>query len=801
MAPVDSHPVHAVHTVQTVHTIRTVHTVRARALAGRLARGPALLLMTLCVVGELAAAEPHWAFVPPRRPAVPEVSDDGWPRGAVDRFILARIEGAGLRPSPPAPGRTLLRRLHLDLTGLPPTAAQLEAFDEVARRDPRAALDGAVDRLLASPHFGERWARWWMDLAHYGDSDGYLTDQPRPVAWRWRAWVVEAFDRNLPFDRFTVEQLAGDLLPDATVRQRIATGFLRNTLSNREGGADLEEFRVLQVKDRTSTFGAVWLGLTLECAQCHDHKHDPISQQEFYGLYAFFNNADELNIDAPLPGEGRGRAAAKREYDERRRELLAPAAVELEALQRRWEARLLDTEAHPARDHHWDRELELLGLVWGGRLGEGQLEGIHILHEPWPERTPTERDRLQDYFLRSGSRIDPGGFEKLEVGELVKGLDELAKRLPPVTRAPTMVRHRVDRPAHVHIRGDFRRRGVELRPGTPAALHALDRASGRDGAAERGTSDRLALARWTVSPRNPLTARVTVNRLWQEIFGRGLVATADDFGTRGARPSHPLLLDWLATELVRGGWDVKAMLRLMVRSATYAQSSIAAPGGAGRASGVGGASRAALFARHERVRLSAELIRDGALAVSGLLDRRVGGPSVRPPQPASVIRESFEAKWPVSAGGDRYRRGLYTYIQRSAPFAQLVTFDFPENNRPCAGRTRSNTPLQALNLLNDPTFFEAARALAARVLREGGTSTRGRLDRAFLLCLARPPRPAERSRLEEYLATQAGLLEGDLASARAMAGEPVDGCGPIEQAAWVGVASILLNLDEFITKG
>ena len=734
---------------------------------------------------ESAPSGIHWAFVKPQRPSAPPISNTKWPRSDIDRFVLKKIEDSGLQPSVETGARTLIRRLHFDLTGLPPTPEEISAFENDSKADPDSALEKLVDRLLDSPHFGEKWARWWMDLAHYGDSDGYLTDQLRPVAWRWRQWVVEAFNRNLPFDQFTIEQLAGDLLPGATTQQRIATGFLRNTLSNREGGADLEEFRVLQVKDRTSTLGTVWLGLTLQCAECHDHKHDPFPQEEFYRLYAFFNNADELNINAPLPAESGKYAPAKIAYDRKRQELLEPVSDSLDALQKRWEAKLLDTENNPGRDHHWDRELELLGLIWGGNLGEGQLEGLNILYKPWTQRTPTESDRLQDYFLRKGSRIDEKKFKELRIDELVEQLGELETDLPPITRAPTIVEHHVYRPTHLHTRGNFRSPGKEMQPATPGVLHPLE---------SQGTPNRLALARWVISVDNPLAARVVVNRLWQEIFGRALVITPDDFGIRGARPSHPGLLDWLATEFIRRDWDTKAMLRLMVTSATYRQSASLTPASLDRD------PDNILLTRYTRQRLSAELVRDNALAVSGLLNRKVGGPSVRPPQPESVIKESFSGKWEVSEGPDRHRRGLYTFIQRSAPFAQYVTFDFPDNTRPCTRRIHSNTPLQALSLLNDPVFFEAAQGLAARLLQEGNPSTHERLYRAFLLCLARAPLPSETTRLEKYLAAQTKILRNAPGEASAMAGEPIEGVPPPVQAAWVGVASILLNLDEFVTK-
>ncbi len=736
----------------------------------------------------LAAAAPpdpasqHWAFSRPSRPDPPRVHNTTWPRNNLDRFVLARLERDGMAPSQEASRRTLLRRLSLDLVGLPPSLAEIEDFLE---DESSHACEKVVDRFLSSPHFGEKWARWWMDLAHYGDSDGYLTDQIRPVAWRWRQWVVDALNDGMRFDQFTIEQIAGDLLPDTTVEQRMGTGFFRNTLSNREGGADLEEFRNLQVVDRTGTFGITWLGLTLACAECHDHKYDPISQKDYYRLFGFFNNADEVNVAAPLPGESIGFDPAKKIYGEKRKAVLLPVAEEFEALQKKWEAKLLETEANPGRDHLWDRALELLGLVWGGNLGEGQLEGLNIVHTPWEERTPDQRDRLQDYFLRAGSLTDGARFAELKIGEVVAQLDKLANDLPSVTRAPTMMRRRVPRQTHVHVRGNFREKGEAVEPGAPAVLHPM-----------HGSGDRLALARWVVSHENPLTARVTINRLWQELFGRGLVATSDDFGTRGARPSHPQLLDWLATEFVRREWDMKAMLRMMVTSATYRQRSTASPEVMERD------PTNTLLARFSRQRLSAELVRDNALAASGLLNRKIGGPSVFPPQPASVTAEGFENKWQTSTGADRYRRGLYTFIQRTSPFAQLATFDLPNNNTTCTRRVRSNTPLQALNLLNDPTFIEAAQALGARLLRDrgGNSPVAHRLDRAYSLCLARPPREEERRRFEAYLATQIAIFQAEPEAARTIAGEPVPGSDLVEQAAWTCAASILLNLDEFITK-
>ncbi|HND56141.1 MAG TPA: DUF1549 domain-containing protein, partial [Pirellulaceae bacterium] len=397
---------------------------------------------------------------------------------------------------------------------LPPSPLEVEAFVHDARPD---AYERLVDRLLESEHFGERWARWWLDLAHYGDSDGYLQDFLRPVAWRYRQWVVDAFNRDLPFDEFTVQQLAGDLLPGATETQRMGTGFLRNTLSNREGGADLEEYRVNQVIDRTVTLGTTWLGLTIMCTQCHDHKYDPLTQREFYQFYAFFNAADEVNFNAPLPGERGPYEAAKREYDRQRAELLAPVAGPLAELQADWEQRLLHAESHPNEDFAWDRTLELLGLQWGQSLGEGQLEGLNIVKTPLDRRTLDQRDRLLDYFLRTAPPRYSEKFKELKIPEIKSKLDALAKTLPPVTRAPGMMRTPFARQSHIHIRGEYLRKGEIVRAGTPAALPPLPPAVAlkQEASQENGSDepDRLALARWLVSREHPLTARVAVNRL------------------------------------------------------------------------------------------------------------------------------------------------------------------------------------------------------------------------------------------------------------------------------------------------
>jgi len=730
-----------------------------------------------------AIYEKHWAFKPVEHPVPPKEhkwKNRSWARNDIDRFILSRLETEKLNPAPEADRVTLIRRLSLDLIGLPPTPAEIDAFISDKHAD---AYEKLVERLLASPHFGEKWARWWLDLAHYGDSDGYLTDQLRPYAWRYRQWVVDALNADQPFNQFTIEQIAGDMLPDATPAQKIATGFFRNTLSNREGGADLEQFRVEQLVDRVSSLGTTWMGLTLGCARCHDHKYDPIKQQEFYQFIAFFNEADEVNIDVPLPGELEKFQKEKSDYDQKRRELLAPVATELDALQVRWEEKILHAESHPGENHYWDRALEVLGLVWGGGKGEGQLEGLMIVKTPWSERTSAQKDRLQDYFLENGSLVDDKKFSALKIGDINTKLKALTR--PHMSRAQTLAQSHEQRKTFIHWRGDFRQHGAEVHEETPAALPPLP--SGN-------ATNRLALARWLASPENPLTARVTVNRLWQELFGRGLVLTSENFGIQGGRPSHPELLDWLGSEFMTRGWSVKSMLKLMVSSATYRQSSKVSPALHERD------PENILLARYSRVRLSAELVRDAALTASGLLERKIGGKSVYPPQPDSVTKEGYENVWPVSKGTDKYRRGLYTFIQRTSPFGQFVTFDLPETSRSCTRRGRSNSPLQALNLLNDPVFFEAADSLATRILTPPKMKPAERIDYGFKLCLGRNPSPKERARLAKYLEQQTKIFREEPDAAQKLAVKKIADIDDKQLPAWVALSSVLLNLDEFITK-
>jgi len=695
------------------------------------------------------------------------------------RLAMLRIE-----PAAAADRATLIRRVTLDLTGLLPEPSEVARF--LADRHP-GAWERVVDGLLASPHYGEHFAREWMDLAHYADSDGYLTDQLRPVAWRYRQWLVEQLNADTPFDMLTLRQLAGDLIPQATLDDRLGTGFLRQTLSNREGGADPEEFRVKQIVDRTEMVAAAWLGLTVGCARCHDHKYDQISQREFFGLYAFLNTADEVNLYAPTAGQSEPYETALASYNRKRDELLKPIAKELAVLQARWEARLLEAAARPGRDFRWDRRWEVLGLVWGGQLGEGQLEGWEIVKRDVHLRTRDEQDRLLLYFLAHGDLIDPAKFKAMKLGELSGKLVSLRSKVPWPTRASVMREARIPRQAFIQVRGDFRERGESVDAAPPAVLQSQ---------ADPGARDRLWLARWLVSARHPLTSRVVVNRMWQHFFGTGLVRSADDFGVRGERPSHPRLLDWLAGEFRDRGWSTKRMHRLIVTSATYRQSSVHRP----ELETTDPANR--LLARQISKRVSAEVVRDTALQVSGLLSRHVGGSSVRPPQPESVTTEAYGNSWKTSTGVDRYRRAIYTFIQRTTPFAQGKTFDAPSPGKTCTHRERSNTPLQALTLLNDPVFFECAQSLAARMLEQGPPGDTGRLRWLMRCCLAREASPAELERLRVHLASQREVFaSGEAAeSAGRVAGVASQQAAPDEAAAWVIISSVFMNLHEFITR-
>ncbi len=721
--------------------------------------------------GAKAAAPTHWSFLPVHRPPVPDVRARAWVRNPIDAFVLARLESENVAPSPEADRRTLLRRVSLDLTGLPPTPQEMESFLDDNRAD---AYERAVDRLLASPHYGEQWARHWLDLAHYADSDGYEKDRTRPWAWRYRQWVIDALNADMPFDEFTIEQLAGDLLPAPTVDQRVATGFLRNTLTNREAGVDRAEARFEQIVNRTNTVATTWLGLTMGCAQCHNHKFDPISHKDYYSMFAFFENAEERNIDAPMPGETGPYLQALPEYRSKRQQILTEYKVR--ELQERWENRLLEAYRNQGKDLEWDFAVTEFRAGYDGER--------YVLNGDRTKRSEREQNRLIDWFLASNG---PEFSKDKEISASLKAAREklkaLAAELPQYSQAPVMTTDPGIPQSHIHLGGDYKNTGDPVNPNTPAVLPPL-------GAAQ---PDRLALARWLVSRSNPLPARVAVNRMWQEFFGIGIVRTSEDLGTQGEAPSHPELLDWLAAEFVDRGWSMKQMHRLIVTSAAYRQASHARKDLESRD------PENRLLARQSRLRLPAEVIRDEALASSGLLNPEVGGKSVRPPQPAGVAELGYanSVKWVESTGKDRYRRGLYVHYQRTTPYPLLSNFDAPEPNVSCSRRRRSNTPLQSLNLLNDPVFFEAAQALAVRVLAEAPAD---KLDYAFELCLGRKPTARERERLSRYLDSESAAYRADTKSGAAMLPVDAGDAAQDQRAAWVAVSRVLLNLDEFITR-
>ncbi|MBX3178257.1 MAG: PSD1 domain-containing protein [Candidatus Hydrogenedentes bacterium] len=678
-----------------------------------------------------AEYEKHWAFSPPEWPEIPAVQDSGWERGSIDRFVLARLERDGIAPSPLADPVTQIRRLHLDLTGLPPSIEEVDAFVE---NPSDAAYEAAADRLLASPHFGERWGRRWLDRARYADSHGYSIDGPRSI-WPYRDWVINAINADKPYDAFVVEQLAGDLLPDATRDQRVATGFNRNTMINQEGGIDKEEFRIEAVTDRVNTAGAVFLGLTLSCAKCHDHKYDPIYQDEYFQLFAFFNDDDEIDLELPTPGE--------------------------EATLR--EARAKISEITPERDAYREHAIAEKLPQWIAGLDPEDVKTWHLKEQeavarPIAEWTDEHRAMMEKRFL--GMDAEYQAFEKR--------IREIESTMPGVARTMVLRRRAEPRKSHVFVQGDFTRLGEQVQPGVPGVLHDAD-------LPENPT--RLDLARWIVGRGNPLTARVTVNRYWQELFGRGLVETENDFGYQGALPTHPALLDYLANRFIARGWSMKAIIREIVLSSAYRQASHA------RLDLETIDPKNYLLARQNRIRLDAEIIRDATLAASGMLNPAIGGPGVYPPLPDGVMKlGQVSREWATSIGPDRFRRGMYTYFWRATPHPSLVVFDAPDATVSCTRRSRSNTPLQALTLLNDQAFYEQAEALAARIVSARAASDSERLEHAFRVCLGRWPEPREKAVLQDLLA-----------AARQQSPRAPD-------RDWLLVARALLNLDEFITR-
>ena len=941
-------------------------------------------------IDEGAQWNEHWAFVAPKQPELPTVKQTAWPRNPLDHFILAKLEKEGLKPSPEAGRATLLRRVSLDVTGLPPTLAEVDAFLADKSAD---AYEKAVDRLLASPHYGERMALQWLDLARYADTHGYHIDSHREM-WPWRDWLIKAFNANKRYDQFTIEQLAGDLLPEATLEQKIASGFNRNHMINFEGGAVPEEYQNEYVIDRVEATSTTWLGLTMGCARCHSHKFDPLSQKEFYQFYAFFNNVPEKGLDGNT-GNARPFLPLPTDTQKAQQEALTKAIADHEfalsdknvaPLQAAWEqgllgklavapvnglvahydfdgslsdssgryqngrtakgdptfgggmvsravnldnqtelrfgnvgaferdkpftlavwlkpglskpdtlvfqkisdeetrrgyelviekTRLFDIQKHAGLlklrlaaqwpnnalevrtrgllyTSEWRhvaiaydgsgkaagvqiyfngerQELDVLqdslsgsiksdaelltgtkvaGKGYGGglddlRLYERALSAAEIeqlaVHYPIQtilsgvsgKRTKEESERLREYFL---TRIADASLQR-QYAELKELKKQKTAHDKTIVSTMTMMELGKPRDSFVLARGDYRNQTEKVLPGVPAVLPPLPTGA---------KANRLALAQWLVDANHPLTARVAVNRYWQMYFGLGLIKTVEDFGSQGEPPVNQELLDWLATEFVRSGWDVKALQRLILTSATYRQSSKVTPALHERD------PENRLLARGPRFRLQAELVRDNALAVSGLLNDAIGGPSVFPYQPPGLWEEmafgdgfSMQA-YVQSHGPDLYRRSMYTFWKRTVPPATLSTFDAPDREKCVARRAVTNTPLQALVTLNDPTYVEAARVLATRVLREGGKEVGSRIAFAFRLATARRPSLQETKVLRELLTQQLALYRGNVAAAEKLlaVGEskPDEKLERAELAAWTVVASTILNLDETITK-
>ncbi len=910
----------------------------------------------------------HWSLIPPVAPAQPSVKQADWPRNAIDYFILHRLERAEMKPSREAGQATLLRRVTLDLTGLPPTPEEVDAF---LKDKSASAYEKVVDRLLASPRYGERMAFRWMEAARYADTNGYQTDGVRDM-WRWRDWVIDAFNRNMPFDQFTIEQIAGDLLRDATLDQRIATAFHRNHRTTAEGGSVPEEFRVEYVADRAETTAAVWLGLTVGCARCHDHKYDPILQKDFYRLFAFFNSVPEKGlvynfgneepyIKAPLPEQRETLDRFDRKIAQVQ-EKIAAMGPDLERDQRQWEQGKLDANwtvtqgltyrapldeaplekvvdcesdlpvvdgsigkarafdgkcfveagteianfnyldpftfsawirpenpkgailshsddyfegtghglylldgklrlhvifrwtdiglrvetADPLKLKTWQHVLVTYDgrrkasgvaiyvngvsqpmnvlfdeLSWpmspkvpfrigagGGLRFHGLMHDVRVYNRaltpaeaavipvlqsvpevaaiPPSARTKGQQDKLRMSFLETGA---PKRYRKIraQLEALSKEREKFYATVPTVM---VMSDSKPPRDTFVLKRGAYDSPGEKVDPGVPSVLPQL-----KPG----WPANRLGLAQWLVDRSNPLTARVTVNRFWQMYFGTGLVRTVEDFGSQGEWPIHPELLDWLAVEFMNSGWNVKGLQKTIVMSATYRQASNISN------QLIEKDPENRLLARGPRLRLGPEMLRDQALAVSGLMTEKVGGPSVKPYQPDGLWQELAGGKgYEADKGVGLYRRSLYTYWKRTIAPPFMVNFDSPSRETCTVRETRTNTPMQALNLMNDVTFVEASRKLAERILRHGGKTPEQRIAFAYRLVLARPPRPAElevvSSALDKFLARYRAdkkaaaefVQHGQSAPNRKLPAE--------ELAAYTAIASLILNLDEAVTK-
>ncbi|MCB9941886.1 MAG: PSD1 domain-containing protein [Planctomycetaceae bacterium] len=896
-------------------------------------------------IREGAKYEQHWAFVPPQRPAIPMVKESSWVRNDIDRFVLAKLEAEKLAHSEEADRYTLVRRVYLDLIGLPPTPEEADAF--VNDSDPQA-YDKLVDQLLRSKHYGERWARLWLDLARYSDTNGYEKDRPRTM-WPYRDWVIKALNDDMPFDQFTIEQLAGDMLPSATNDQHVATGFHRNTMLNEEGGIDPLEYRFYAMIDRVATTGTVWMGLTTGCAQCHTHKYDPITHTDYYSLLALLNNADEpdfpiadpaieqrrqeleaeiTKLEADLPqhfpvGEGDGpeESLRKQNLDNEfaawlteqqakavhwsvlrpsemqtnlpRLEILADGSIfssgditkrdvftltfDLSSREHLVTALRLEVlpddrlpAGGPGRCYYEGRKGDFFlsevtakqgvakvditsasnsygkisigsgnadaknvldgdgstGWSTSGREGHASQLVLNFAKPLEPTGSLTIELLFERHFAASLGRFrisatsnesaqaselpvdlepvlirDESSWNEQEaaavhshflnvtplLAEARKPIDELRNKLPEPTSAMVLLERPADNPraTHRHHRGEYLSPRELVDPAIPTVFASLT---------DSPPKNRLEFARWLVSDANPLAARVTVNRAWRAFFGNGLMRTSGDFGTQSDPPTHPELLDWLAKEFVEGGWSLKELHRSIVSSATYRQSSVVSKALLARD------PENRLLARGPRYRVDAEMVRDIMLKASDRLSAKMFGPSVYPPQQASVTELSYgNMKWNVSPGEDRYRRSLYTFSKRTAPFAAYTVFDGPTGENCVPRRNRSNTPLQALTLLNDEMYLELARAVAER--RERRTSKEEGATEIFRRFLTRPPGGDEVALLLEFQATQQKRLEaGELNAKMFLDPDAGEAEQMAERASWVMVARAVMNLDEAITK-
>lgn len=687
-----------------------------------------------------------WSLTPPKAIAIPA----GEASHPIDRFVRQRLAREKLLPSPEADKRTLLIRLALDLTGLPPEEKDLREF--LADNRPNS-FERQVDRLLASPHYGERWGRWWLDQARYADSNGYSIDGPRTM-WQYRNWVINALNADMPFNQFATEQLAGDLLPSPTVSQKVATGFHRNTMLNQEGGIDLEQFRVEAVVDRANTTATVFLGLTLGCAQCHDHKFDPLSQKDYYRFLAFFNSCDEPTLDLSPPESRKKQSVDRKNLADIEKKLSRFEKLDAAAVEK------LEGQLSPmARLTLPDDIRKILEIAINGRT-PAQHEAL----------VATLRRRQTSNQLASALvAVHPLAIlGQIHLAESRLALGDAAGRLRSTMVEPAtaliLEERKEPRQTYVMLGGDFTRKGAVVEPGIPMALPAL---------ATSKSPNRLDLARWLFMPGNPLVGRVLANRVWQVYFGIGLVETENDFGTQGSPPTHPELLDWMALQIAKDGYSLKQLHRLIVTSATYRQSS------RHRADLETVDARNRLLARQSRLRLEAELLRDRSLAASGLLDRTIGGPSVFPSQPTGVYSFTQVPKqWKTSPGTDRYRRGMYTFLWRSAPHPGLALFDAPDAGATCTRRHRSTTPLQALTLLNDASQVECAKSLAMNLKSINGSAKR--VDLVFQRCLNRPPTTAEAKLLCEF-------MEREMATTS-------------ENESLIALCRVMLNSEEFLTR-